>query len=48
MGVDNMHSDQGLQACLGVCSPVQVVRVLLLPGNLNPLSQSLMEAGHEY
>jgi hypothetical protein len=47
MGVDNMRSEQGLQACLGMRSPVHVVRVASLQGsNTKPLSQSLLEACH--
>jgi hypothetical protein len=47
MGVDNMRSEQGPQACLGMRSPVHVVRVAPLQGcNTKSLSQSLLEACH--
>jgi len=42
----NMHSEQGPQACLGMRSPVHVVRVRLLPGDMNSLGHGLLEVGH--
>ena len=42
----NMHSEQGPQACLGMRSPVHVVRVRLLPGDMDSLGHSLPGVGH--
>jgi hypothetical protein len=46
MGVDNMHSEQNPQACLGMRSPLHVVHVHLLPSDKNSLGHVLLEAGH--
>ena len=46
MGVDNMRSEQGPQACLGMRSTVHVVRVELLPNNKKSLNHGFQEVGH--
>jgi len=42
---DNMHSEHGPQACLGMRSTVHVVRVQLSPSDRNSLDV-LLEADH--